>query len=150
MNGSIVGRVVDEVVVPVERGKVRELARASLSDDPLYRDPEAATAAGFADVPAPLTWSLVAMHWRERDDDAMVEELGLDVDRVLHGEAEWEYLAPVVAGDVLRCVRRVTDVTTREGRRGGVMTIVTLESEWTDRAGRVVLRQRDRLIERSA
>jgi acyl dehydratase len=147
---NVVGQVVDEVRMPVERGKVIELARALFDDSPVYSDPEAAAAAGFAGVPAPLTYSVVAMHWRERDDDRMVEELGLDVARVLHGQVSWTYLAPVHVGDELHGVRRVTDVATKQGSRGGTMTIVSMETEYTNQHGTLVLRQADKLIERGA
>ncbi len=147
---SVVGQIVDEVRMPVERGKVLELARALYDENPVYRDPEAAAAAGFAGVPAPLTYSVVAMHWRERDDDRMVEELGLDVARVLHGQASWEYLAPVHVGDELHGVRRVTDVASKQGSRGGAMTILSLETEYRNQHGTLVLRQADKLIERGA
>jgi acyl dehydratase len=147
---SVVGEVVDEVRIPVERGKVLELARAVHADDPIYFDRAAARAAGFDDIPAPLTFSVVAMHWRERDDDRMVEELGLEVARVLHGEAHWTYLAPIHVGDELHGVRRVVDVQTKQGSRGGSMTIVALETEYTNQDGALVLRQRDKLIERGA
>jgi acyl dehydratase len=90
------------------------------------------------------------MHWRERDDDRMVEELGLDVARVLHGQVSWTYLAPVHVGDELHGVRRVTDVATKQGSRGGTMTIVSMETEYTNQHGTVVLRQADKLIERGA
>jgi acyl dehydratase len=147
---DVVGQVLDEVRMPVERGKVLELARAVHDDNPIYRDPEAARAAGFDGIPASPILSVVAMHWRGRDDDRMVEELGLDVARVLHGEASWSYEGPIHVGDELHGVRRVTDVTTKQGSLGGAMTIVTLETEYTNQHGSVVLRQRDKLIERGA
>lgn len=147
---SVIGSVLDEVRIPVERGKVLELARALHDDNPIYRDAGAARAAGFDAVPAPLTYSVVAMHWRERDDDRMAEELGLDVARVLHGEVRWTYLAPIQVGDELHGVRRVSDATTKQGSRGGTMTIVSLETEFTNQDGEVVLRQHDKLIERGA
>lgn len=147
---NVIGNVLDEVRIPVERGKVLELARALHDDNPIYRDASAARAAGFDGVPAPLTYSVVAMHWRERDDDRMVEELGLEVARVLHGEVRWTYLAPIQVGDELHGVRRVSDVATKQGSRGGTMTIVSLETEYTNQDGAVVLRQHDKLIERGA
>lgn len=141
---SLIGKQLDSFTFPVERGKIREFATSLLDDDPVFSDPEAARAVGFDAIPAPLTFSVASAHWREAEN---VETLGLDLRRVLHGEVEWEYLRPLVAGDELTAVRRVADVTKREGKRGGVMTFVVVETEYRDAAGEPVVRQRDTIIE---
>ena len=146
---SLIGNVIDEVSFPVERGKVREFSVAAHDSNPIYFDPVAARAAGYADIPAPLTYAVVAMHWRERGVEALPAALGLDVGRVVHGEASWEYFGPVCVGDELHGVRRVVDVAVREGRRGGRMTIVELETDFNNQKGELVIRQRDRIIERA-
>jgi acyl dehydratase len=142
---SQIGMELDEVTVCVERGKVREFARALHNDDPVHIDPDAAEEAGYDAVPAPLTYGAVAFHWRDRD--AAIEDLGFDFKRLLHGGTSWEYARPLVAGDELICRRRVADVKRREGKRGGAMTFVTVDTEFTDATGEVVLRQVDTLIQ---
>ena len=142
---SQTGMELDEVTVCVERGKLREFARALQHDDPIYQDPDVAREAGFDGIPAPLTFGTVAMHWRDRD--VAIEDLGFDFKRLLHGGTSWEYRRPLLAGDELVCRRRVADVKQREGKRGGAMTFVTIETEFTDSAGEVVLRQEDTYIE---
>jgi acyl dehydratase len=142
---SQIGMELDEVTMPVERGKVLEFVRSLHDGDPAYRDEEAAKSAGFEAIPAPLTFSVAAMHWRDRD--AAIEDLGFDFKRLLHGGTRWEYERPIVVGDELTCRRRVVAVKRREGKRGGSMTFVTVEAEFTDPAGEVVLRQYDTLIE---
>jgi acyl dehydratase len=136
LDSSLIGRETDEFALPVERGKVREFARALLDDDPVYHDP---------DAPAPLTFAVASGHYR--DDLPLFESLGFDIRRMLHGESSWEYLAPVHAGDELVGRRRVVDVTTRPGKRGGEMTLVTFEIEFVNQDGVTVLRERDVLIQ---
>jgi len=145
---SQVGLELDEVTFPVERGKVREFARALHEDDPIYQHAEAAAAAGFDVIPAPLTFPMVAMQWRERD--AAIEDLGFDFKRLLHGGTTWEYVRPLVVGDEVTVRRKVAAVDQREGKRGGVMTFVTIDTEITDVAGDVVVRQTDTLIQTGA
>jgi len=134
----------------VDRSKTMELAKALFDDDPVYSDPEAARAAGFEAIPAPLTASVLASHWATRTTAETARELGMDLTRILHGEAAWEYVRPLVVGDELCGRTRVVDVKTREGSRGGTMTLVTMETEFVDAAGEVALRKRDTLIERGA
>ena len=131
----MIGTVVDEFAFGVEAGKVREFARA-------IGDPTE----GEGGVP--LTFSVVAGH--HRDARAAVAKLGLDIRRVVVGEVEWEYARPLVVGDRLAARRVVADVKTREGSRGGTMTLVTLETEFRDADGAVALRQREILIETGA
>lgn len=77
----------------------------------------------------------------------MAGALGLDLRRVLHGECGWEYFAPVLVGDELTETRRVSNVTSRQGKRGGTMTMVTIETDFTNQRDELVVRQTDILIE---
>jgi acyl dehydratase len=90
---------------------------------------------------------VLAAHWRREGALTGAQALGLDVARLLHGEASWEYLVPVRAGDELAGTARVVDVTTREGRRGGTMTLITIETAFTNQDGAVAVIRRDTLIE---
>jgi len=147
-DSSLIGREIDQFPLPVERSKVREFARALLDDDPVYQDHGTARDAGFDGIPAPLTFAAAAMHFR--DDVALFAEIGLDLNRVLHGETTWEYLAPVHVGDELVARRRIADITTRPGKRGGDMTLVTFEIDFVNQRGDTVIRERDVIIETGA
>ena len=93
----------------VGREKVREFARAVLSEAALHHDPEAARAAGYSDVVAPPTFAIVVQ-------DATLqqllsdEEAAVDFSRVVHGDQRFTYSRPIVAGDELTGVMTVTSV----------------------------------------
>lgn len=113
----------------VGREKVREFARAVLATAPLHHDPEAARAAGFADVVAPPTFPIVI-------SEATLQQLlaepdaGIDFSRVVHGDQRFSYSRPIVAGDELTATLRVTSIKTLGGN-----SMVTSESAMTDAAG---------------
>ncbi|MDH6679211.1 acyl dehydratase [Rhodococcus sp. LBL1] len=138
--------VIDRVEYTVEQGKIREFARATFSTDPVHTDPAAAREAGFDHVPATLTHTVVAGH--QRDQRSFVDALGLALERVVVGSVTWTYLRPLVAGDHVIGTRRVVDDVQREGKRGGMMRVVTLETEYHDAAGELVVRLEEILIER--
>jgi len=142
---SLIGKELGTMTFPVDRSKVREFARSLGDDHAIYTDEAAARAAGFTGIPAPPTFVVSSAHWREEDD--LVGSLGLDLRRILHGEAGWEYLAPVVVGDELTAARTVSGVTKREGKRGGTMTMVSIETTFTNQRGELVVRQTDVLVE---
>ncbi len=143
-----VGTVLDVVSFEVEAGKVREFARATHAEHPVHTDAEAASAAGFSSIPATPTHVVVAGHHRNQQE--FVAALGLAIERVVVGSVEWDYTRPLVIGDRLTGTRRVVDDTTRDGRRGGTMRLVTLETSWVDDTGETAVTQREVLIERGA
>lgn len=142
---SMVGQELDRFPLPVESSKVREFVRALLEEDPVYLDAVAARQAGYEGIPAPLTFTAASSHFRE--DLPLFERLGMDLRRVLHGESSWDYLGPVYVGDQLHATRRLADVSTRPGKRGGEMTLFTFETEYVNQHGTVVVRQRDVVIQ---
>lgn len=139
------GAVLDAVTIDVEQGKIREFARATHAVDPVHTDPTAAAGAGFDRIPATATHVVVAGH--QRDQRAFVSALGMDISRIVVGSVTWEYHRPLLAGDHLTGTRRVLSDTTKEGKRGGTMRLVQLETTWTDRDATVAT-QREVLIER--
>lgn len=147
---GIVGTELPPVRFPLDRSKLAELARSFGDTDPVWSDPQAAEAAGFDGIPVLPTTTVIADHWREGGAIAMVDAVGADLKRVLHGEVAWEFLKPMRAGLELTARQRVQDVTTREGKRGGSMTLVTLVTEYTDPDGELYARRRDTLIEKGA
>ena len=50
---TIIGTPTGTTVVTVERGQLALFATAVKDDDPVYRDPRAAEAAGLPGIPAP-------------------------------------------------------------------------------------------------
>jgi acyl dehydratase len=78
-----------------------------------------------------------------------MEKLGVDIARIVVGEVGWTYHRVAVVGDVLEGRRVVTGVRRREGRSGGTMTMVDMETVWRDGAGPAVVTQRETLIERA-
>ena len=144
---AIAGMDLGAVTFPVERSKLAELARALHEPDPAWSDESAARAAGFEAIPAPPTVTTLADHWRPAGALETAMAIGADLGRVLHGEAAWEYLHPVWAGDEITARGQVREVTRRQGKRGGEMTFVVVETEFTNQDGLLVARRRDTMVE---
>ncbi|WP_445997152.1 FAS1-like dehydratase domain-containing protein [Okibacterium fritillariae] len=113
----------------VGREKVREFARAVFATNPINLDPEAARAAGHADVVAPPTFPVVVQ-------EATLAQLladetaGIDFSRVVHGEQRFSYTRPIVAGDELTATLTVTSVKSLGGN-----SMVTASSDIVDAGG---------------
>jgi acyl dehydratase len=126
----------------VGREKVRDFERAVLATSPLNLDPEAARAAGYADVVAPPTFATViqdaTLQQLLSDDDA-----GVDFSRVVHGDQRFTFSRPIVAGDELTATMTVTSVKTLGGH-----AMVTAESSIADASGAHVVTATSTLVVR--
>jgi acyl dehydratase len=135
---SAIGRTGEPVIMHVERGKIQEFARAIKDDDPLYYD-EGHAAKEAGGIMPPVTFLQTVAHW---DDGRGRPRLPFDLKRVLHGEQEFEFLAPIHAGDVLTVVSKIVDVYEKPGKRGGSMTFAVTETEYRNAKGVLVARAR--------
>jgi acyl dehydratase len=140
---SYIRRTSEPIVMHVERGKIREFAQAIKDDDPLYFDEAYAETEAGGIVP-PITFLQTASHW---DDARARMRLPFDLKRVLHGEQEYEFLAPIHAGDVLTVVNRIADIYEKPGKRGGSMNFAVTETTYTNQRGEVVARSKSVTIE---
>jgi acyl dehydratase len=119
--------------VPVERGKIREFANAIGDDNPIYLGPAYAAKTEFKGIIAPPTFTATKAFYRSAAN--LSEMAGLDPHYRLHGEEEYEYFQPVVAGDVLTCRSKITEAYEKAGKRGGKMTFIVLEFTFFNQRG---------------
>ncbi len=122
---DLIGREFPPFEMPVERGKIREFAKAILDDNPIYTDPLYAKKSEFGRNLAPPTFAATKAFWRQAE--SLSELAGLDPRFRLHGEEEYEYYQPVLAGDVLTAYTKITQAYEKPGKRGGKMTFIVLE-----------------------
>lgn len=100
----------------VGREKVREYAHAVGETDPLHHDPEAARAAGFADVVAPPMFA--AVYCGPAIGPAILDPaVGIDFARMVHGAQAFTWAEPVVAGDEITTEAELEEASERGGMR---------------------------------
>jgi acyl dehydratase len=126
----------------VGREKVREFATAIGDENPVFHDPVAARALGYADVLAPPTFAVI-MSMQASGVVVRDPELGLDYSRVVHGEQRFEYARPIVAGDEL-----VVSVTIEAIRSMAGNDILTTRGDVTTIAGERVVTTMSTLVSR--
>src|SRR5215510_1921429 len=136
---SLIGVWGPPSTMKVEVGKIREFAKAVKDPNPAYR---------AEDCVAPPTFLMTIAHW-VGDLGATRSAVKLDFRRLLHGEQEFEYVAPIRAGDTLSFRSRTKDVFEKDGKRGGKMLFVIGETEFTNQRGEVVAYMRNTAIETS-
>jgi acyl dehydratase len=134
---DLIGKELPSFEMPVERGKIREFANAIGDDNPIYHDPSYAAESEFGAILAPPTFAATKAFWRIGQSAS--DLAGLDPRFRLHGEEEFEYFHPALAGDVLTCRVRVSDAYEKPGKRGGKMTFVVVEYAFYNQKGEKVM-----------
>ena len=115
-------------VYAVGREKVREYAYATGETNPLHLDPEAARAAGYADVVAPPMFA--AVYCGPAIGPAILDPaVGIDFSRMVHGAQEFEWGPVVVAGDEITTTAELED----KAERGGLSFFVFRTVSTNDR-----------------
>lgn len=139
-NKEAVGKQGPAFDMAVERGKIREFARATKSANADYLDDPAA--------PVPPTFLTTVQFWSPPEAGELWRELDIDLRRLLHGEQEYVFpKGPPRAGATLTAQSRVESVFEKEGKRGGSMTFVVTVTDFTDESGAVVAQARSTAIE---
>lgn len=117
----------------VGREKIREYAKAIQSDDPQHFCEDAARAAGYPDVVAPLTF--IAIPGRQVQLDIFRNfDVGINLARVIHRDQKITYHRPICAGDKLYFDSWLESVVESFGA-----VISTLRTEVTDADGKPVM-----------
>lgn len=129
LSKDIVGRKLADYSVAVERGKIKEFCKAIGETNPIYLDQEAARKAGYDDTPIPPTFQTSFVFWGYETFWQDVEDMGIDVKRLLHMKEEYTYHKPVYPGMVMSASGEVTDV------KIGKMDMVTFSTTYKNEQG---------------
>jgi len=109
-----VGKTYPPAVYAVGREKVREYALAVGETNPVHLDPQAARAAGYADVVAPPMFAVV--YSAPCMGPAIFDPaVGMNFAMMVHGGQEFAWGPPVVAGDEITTTVSVKSISEKGG-----------------------------------
>ena len=136
INRGVLGKEYPPYAVTVERGRIKDFARAVGDLNPFYLDDRVGAASAWGDLIAPPTFA-VTFRDETADTGALLRELGTDISRVLHGEQEFELHGQLRSGQTYLCRARIADIYEKTGR-SGPMAFVVRETTVTDGGNEVV------------
>jgi acyl dehydratase len=129
--------------VDIERGKIREFARAMHAPLPDFMEGRNPIIPATFLVTAPYGWGYTL----ERPRGTALAQIEHDLSVSLHGEESFVFhREPPRAGDRLVAQGTIERVDTRTGARGGELTLLTLLTRYRDEAGVLVAEQRSTSI----
>jgi acyl dehydratase len=142
LNRSLKGKEYQEVTFEVTRPEVVAFAEAIGEGNPIYRDAEAAKAAGYPEQVAPPTF-ITRIQIMTSGQVVLDQELGLDYTRVVHGEQQYDWRRPLLVGDTVSATLRLADIYAR-----GPNEFLVIEADIKDRSGETVIVARSTLLSR--
>jgi acyl dehydratase len=125
-----IGHELAAATMTLERGRLCAFARAIGETDPLYTDPAAARAAGYADLLVPPTF-LFGAELEAGTVDKLLADLGIPIARILHGEQSFTYCKPVCAGETITVKSRIADIFDK--KKGALEFLVKTSEVCNDR-----------------
>ena len=140
-----IGKVFPKAVLDIEKGRLRFFAQAIGETNPVYTDEAVAKAAGYPSLPVPPTFIFAA----ELDAGVLLSalrDMGVNLDRILHGEQQFTYLAPICAGDTITVESKITDIY---DKKNGALEFLVKDSVVTNQHGTRVADMRSVVVVRN-
>ena len=115
VNTQAIGKTYEPVLYAVGREKIREYARAVGESNPVHLNVEAARAAGYPDLIAPPMFAVV---YSSPSVGPLIfdPEIELNFALMVHGAQDFQWGAPVIAGDEITTTVSVQDIFEDDGR----------------------------------
>ena len=129
----------------VEKGRLKFFAKAIGETNSIYTDETAAREAGYSSLPAPPTFPM-ALDMDGPEDMPVLDVLDIDISKLLHGTQEFEYHAPICAGDSITITSRISDMF---DKKGGALEFVVSENSYTNQNGQLVAKATSTLVVRN-
>ncbi|MCX5842001.1 MAG: MaoC family dehydratase N-terminal domain-containing protein [Deltaproteobacteria bacterium] len=153
---SKLGMEMQSYSIEIEKGKIAEFAMAIFQKegkdqiDPIYLDQKAAKEAGYNDIIVPPTFQFCFPFLAGGGLMPIIQRLGIDLIRLLHGGEEYDYFGPIYPGDIITGKAKVVEMYDKEkkDKPGKFMEFTVVETEFRNQRGELVIKGRTTIIER--
>lgn len=142
LDKKLIGKTFLPIEVDVEKGQLVFFSRTVGESNPIYTDATAAGKAGFRSLPAPPTF-IFSLGLARPDPLARYKEIGIDIGGLLHGEQEFEYFAPVCAGDRITLETAIADIY---DKKNGALEFMVEKTNVTNQDRELVARMTQTLV----
>lgn len=134
-----IGLTGPEYEVDIERGKIREFARAMSAPLPEFLSGRTPIIPAAFLVSSPYTWGYTL----ERPRGTVFEQIEHDLTVSLHAEESIEFCGPLPrGGDRLIAQGKLEDVRRKSGASGGELTFLVFSTQYRDETGNLRAKQR--------
>ncbi len=119
---SFLGKQYDPFTIDIEKGRIAQFAKSIGEESPIHFDIGAAKSAGYCSIPVPLTFAYgITMDAGQSFN--VLEEMGVDKNKAVHGEQGFTYHKDICAGDTITGQQTIVDIYDK--KNGALIFIVT-------------------------
>ncbi len=151
---KLIGRTGETIIMEVEKGAIKKMADAIGDSNLLYWDDEYARNSRYGSIIAPpgffgwpTSWSVMGPTFSKLREEVNTVISKAGFPRILDGSIEYDFFAPVRAGDTLAALPKVINIFDRESK-GTTMLFTITETTYTNQNGTLVAKARQTLIHR--
>jgi acyl dehydratase len=139
---GLLGKELGRAEYEIEKGMIRNLATATLDENPAYQDSEPGRSGPHAGMIAPpaIVWPIIPpqMDW-------YVTQYDFPLKRLLNAGFEQQFYAPIRPGDTLTGVVTLAELEEKDGRIGH-MVFFHFDVVWTNQLAEKVMSLRQTFI----
>ena len=106
----------------------------------------AARDAGYKTIVAPPTFPMV-LDMEAPEFLPVLNLLGMDIGRLLHGSQAFEYMGAIYAGDIITVTSKLKDIF---DKKGGALEFVVMENSYTNQHDELVAMATNTLVYRNS
>ena len=145
INRDYLGHESAPTSIDVELGQIRLFCKSIGETNPIYTDNSAALEEGHRGAVAPPTFG-TCLASLAPETGPSYDELGLDNERLLHGEESYIYHGPIFAGDRITLATKITNIFEK---KGGALEFLVTNTTLTNQLGELVQEIRSTLVMRN-
>ena len=145
LDKSAIGFETKPRAIVVESGQLKSFAKATGEKNPIYLHEGAARDAGHKSLPAPPSF-LYCLQSMADNLDMILDHLGVELGRILHGEQKFIPATLIYAGDSITLKSRIADLY---DKKGGALDFIIMETSASNQHGDSVGISRTTLVVRN-
>tara|TARA_B100001996_G_scaffold376397_1_gene357590 strand:+ start:893 stop:1330 length:438 start_codon:yes stop_codon:yes gene_type:complete len=139
---SLINKKYPPVIFDVQKQRIIFFAKATGQTDPVYFDESKAKEKGFPSLLAPPTFLTVVVYEQDNPYEYL-NDLSIDLGRILHAGQTYKYHRPLFAGDTITMNSQIVDMY---DKKNGSLQFLEFESFYTNQKKLLVAQSLSTLV----
>ena len=141
---KLIGKQYSDINFAIEKQRLRFFSKATSQTDPIYFNEKFAKQKGYPSIVAPPTFLTTVGYEKDNPYD-FLDELGIEIDRVLSAGQNYIFYNLIFAGDLISMKSRISDIY---DKKSGKLQFVEISSEFYNQKATKVAKSISTLVYR--
>ena len=141
---KLIGKQSPDIRFAIEKQRLRFFSKATFQTDPIYFNEKIAKQKGYPSIVAPPTFLTTVGYEKDNPFD-FLDELGIEIDRVLSAGQNYIFYNLIFAGDLILMKSRISDIY---DKKSGKLQFVEISSTFYNQKATKVAKSISTLVYR--